>query len=143
VLAQSPELVAPAGGTKPVFGTNPICVAIPGPDDGPLILDMATAAITFFGLITSKANRRPLPVGCAVGPDGNMTTDPDEALKGALLAFGGHKGSGLSLIVELLGGVLPGGAFPGDTVDKKQAKNWGNLVIAFDPSILMDRCRGS
>lgn len=56
VLAQSPELVAPAGGTKPVFGTNPICVAVPGPEEGPLVLDMATASITLFGLVTAKAN---------------------------------------------------------------------------------------
>mmetsp|Transcript_32910 Transcript_32910/g.65574 ORF Transcript_32910/g.65574 Transcript_32910/m.65574 type:complete len:369 (+) Transcript_32910:105-1211(+) len=149
VLAQSPELVAPSGGSKPVFGTNPICVAVPGPEDGPLVLDMATAAMTLFGLITAKANSQPLPAGCAIGSNGEPTTDPDEALKGALLTFGGHKGSGLSLIVELLGGVLPGAAFPGDEAmtvfpqmgkrTKKQAKNWGNTVIAFDPEILMDR----
>jgi L-2-hydroxycarboxylate dehydrogenase (NAD+) len=138
VMAQSPELVAPHGGKKAVFGTNPICVAIPGPEDGPLILDMATAAITLFGLITSKANGTPLPPGVAVGPDGNPTQDPDEALKGALLTFGGHKGSGLSLIVELLGGVLPGGATAGGSVTKKVAKNWANTVIAIDPSLLMD-----
>ena len=63
VMAQSPELVAPHGGKKAVFGTNPICVAIPGPDDGPVILGMATAAVTLFGLITSKANGQQLPPG--------------------------------------------------------------------------------
>ena len=61
---------------------------------------MATAAVTLFGLITSKANGQQLPPGVAVGPDGQPTRDPDEALKGALLTFGGHKGSGLSLVVE-------------------------------------------
>jgi L-2-hydroxycarboxylate dehydrogenase (NAD+) len=138
VMAQSPELVAPHGGKKAVFGTNPICVAIPGPDDGPVILDMATAAVTLFGLITSKANGQQLPPGVAVGPDGQPTRDPDQALKGALLTFGGHKGSGLSLVVELLGGVLPGGATAGGAVSKKEAKNWANTVIAIDPALLMD-----
>ena len=138
MFAQSPELVAPHGGKKAVFGTNPICVAIPGPEDGPLILDMATAAMTLFGLVTTKANGQQLPQGVAVGPDGEPTTDPDEALKGALLTFGGYKGSGLSLIVELLGGVLPGGTQPGGPVSKKLAKNWANTVIAIDPALIMD-----
>lgn len=80
--------------------------------------------------------------GCALGPNGLPTTDPDEALKGSLLTFGGYKGSGLSLVVELLGGVLAGAAFPGDNdaaSTKLAAKNWGNTIIAFDPEILMDR----
>jgi len=101
---------------------------------------MATAAMTLFGLITAKANKTPLPAGVAVGPDGTATTDPDAALAGALLTFGGHKGSGLSLIVELLGGVLPGAAYPGQPGGKKAAKNWGNLVLAIDPALLMEPC---
>lgn len=142
VLAQSPELVAPKGGTRAVFGTNPLCIAVPGPPEGPVVLDMATAAMTLFGAVTAKANGTQLPEGVAVGRDGQPTTDPAEALAGALLTFGGpssnHKSSGLSLIVELLGGVLPGGHPPGEAVTKKQAKNWANLIIAVDPSLLTD-----
>mmetsp|Transcript_15466 Transcript_15466/g.20769 ORF Transcript_15466/g.20769 Transcript_15466/m.20769 type:complete len:339 (-) Transcript_15466:123-1139(-) len=138
VMAQSPELVAPNGGMRPVFGTNPICIAVPGPEDGPLILDMATAAITLFGVVTAKANGTELPEGVAIDVEGNPTRDPVKALQGALLTFGGHKGSGLSLIVELLGGVWPGGAQAGAEVPKKQARNWANTIIALDPGLLMD-----
>ena len=122
VMAQSPEFVAPLGGRKGVFGTNPLCVAVPGPTEGPLILDMATAAITLFGAITAKANGTQLPPGVAVDSEGNPTRDPAAALAGAFLTFGGHKGSGLSLIVELLGGVLSGGTPPGGPVSKKESK---------------------
>jgi len=138
VMAQSPEFVAPLGGRKGVFGTNPLCVAVPGPKEGPLILDMATAAITLFGAITAKANGTQLPPGVAVDSEGNPTRDPAAALAGAFLTFGGHKGSGLSLIVELLGGVLPGGTPPGGPVSKKESENWANTIIAIDPSLLSD-----
>ena len=68
---------------------------------------------------------------------GRPTRDPDAALRGALLTFGGHKGSGLSLVVELLG-VLCGGHAAGGPVPKKVARNWANTVIAVDPRLLMD-----
>ena len=103
-----------------------------------MILDMATAAITLFGAITAKANGELLPPGVAVDAEGNPTRDAAAALAGAFLTFGGHKGSGLSLIVELLGGVLPGGTPPGGPVSKKESKNWANTIIAIDPTLLMD-----
>ena len=91
---------------------------------------------TLFGAITSKANGTQLPEGVAVDTEGQPTTDPAAALNGAFLTFGGHKGSGLSLIVELLGGVLPGGTPPGGPVSKKQSENWANTIIALDPALL-------
>eukprot|EP00286_Rhodomonas_abbreviata_P004386 CAMPEP_0181329242 /NCGR_PEP_ID=MMETSP1101-20121128/23199_1 /TAXON_ID=46948 /ORGANISM="Rhodomonas abbreviata, Strain Caron Lab Isolate" /LENGTH=342 /DNA_ID=CAMNT_0023438293 /DNA_START=28 /DNA_END=1056 /DNA_ORIENTATION=- len=145
VMAGSPEMVAPVGGKQAVFGTNAMCFAIPGPESGPLILDMATAAATLFGTISYKAAGKQLPEGVAIDKDGNPTRDPTAALAGAFQAFGSYKGAGLSLIVELLTQVLSGGAIPGGegpeahvgTGRKWREKNWANTVIAIDPSLLM------
>ena len=98
---------------------------------------MSTAAMTFFGAITAKATGAPLPEGVAVDSAGQLTTDAAAALGGgAFLPIAGHKGSGLSLIVELLGGVLPGAAIPGQATKKAAQKSWGNTIIAIDPALL-------
>ena len=96
---------------------------------------MATSAIALFGVLTAKAQGRPLPPGVAYGPDGAETTDAAVALgDGAIATFGGHKGAGLSLMVELLAGALSGGATLGQVGSKKEAKSWGHTVLAIHPS---------
>ena len=140
-LANSPEFVAAAAGGKAVFGTNPIAFGIPrGVGQPPLTFDMATSAIALFGVLTSKAKGEPLPEGVAYAKDGSgFTTDAAEALDGGAIAtFGGHKGAGLSLMVELLAGVLPGGAVLGQCESKKTAKSWGHTFIAIDAAGLVD-----
>ena len=108
-LANSPEFVAAAPGGKACFGTNPIAFGIPS-SSGPLCFDMATSAIALFGVLTSKAKGEPLPPNVAYGKDGGWTTDAAEALEGGAIAtFGGHKGAGLSLCVELLAGAIEHG----------------------------------
>lgn len=137
-MANSPEFVAAAAGGKPVFGTNPVAVGVPttGP---PLTFDMATSAIALYGALTAKAKGEPLPPGVAYGRDGGWTTDASEALEGGAIAtFGGHKGAGLALVVELLAGALPGAAVLGQCESKKAAKNWGHTFIAIRPSGLVD-----
>lgn len=138
-LANSPEFVAAAAGGKAVFGTNPVAFGIPSAT-GPMTFDMATSAIALFGVLTAKAKGIPLPEGVAYAADGSgFTTDASEALEGGAIAtFGGHKGAGLSLMVELLGGVLPGGAVVGGSQSKKEAKSWGHTFIAIQPEGLVD-----
>jgi LDH2 family malate/lactate/ureidoglycolate dehydrogenase len=141
VLANSPEFVAAAAGGDGVFGTNPIAFGIPQPDgEPPLTFDMATSAIALFGVLTAKAQGVPLPHGVAYAKDGaGFTTDASEALEGGAIAtFGGHKGAGLALMVELLAGVLPGGHVLGSGKSKKEAKNWGHTFIAIQPDGLVD-----
>jgi len=141
-MANSPEFVAAAPGGKACFGTNPIAFGIPQSAGPPLTFDMATSAIALFGVLTSKAKGEPLPDGVAYGKDGKWTTDPAEALEGGAIAtFGGHKGAGLSLCIEMLAGVLSGGAVLGQEV-KKEAKNWGHTLIAIDPTGLVDDFEG-
>ena len=137
-LANSPEFVAAAPGGKAVFGTNPIAFGIPS-SSGPLCFDMATSAIALFGVLTAKAKGEPLPPNVAYGKDGGWTTEAGEALEGGAIAtFGGHKGAGLSLCVEMLAGALSGGAVLGQCESKKVAKSWGHTFIAIKPSALVD-----
>jgi LDH2 family malate/lactate/ureidoglycolate dehydrogenase len=104
---------------------------------------MATSAIALFGVLTSKSKGEPLPEKVAYGRDGGWTTDATEALDGGAIAtFGGHKGAGLSLCVELLAGVLSGSAVLGQCVSKKTAKSWGHVFIAINPDALVDDFEG-
>ena len=101
--------------------------------------DMATSAIALFGVLTAKAKGEPLPPNVAYGKDGEWTTDAAETMEGGALAtFGGHKGAGLSLCVEILAGALSGGSVLGQCTSKKEAKNWGHTFIAIQPNRLVD-----
>jgi LDH2 family malate/lactate/ureidoglycolate dehydrogenase len=100
---------------------------------------MATSAIALFGVLTSKAKGEPLPPNVAYGKDGEWTRDAADVLDGGAIAtFGGHKGAGLSLCVELLSGVLSGAAVLGQCESKKHEKNWGHTFIAIQPGGLVD-----
>ncbi|CAN0019928.1 unnamed protein product, partial [Phaeothamnion confervicola] len=99
-FAQSPEFVAPHGAYEPVLGTNPIAVGVPRLDGHPpLVLDMATSAYPFFGLLEAKTAGRPIPGDVAYDAQGNLTTDPAAAIAGAIRGWGGHKGGHLALMV--------------------------------------------
>lgn len=134
VLAQSPEFVAPYGAYEAVFGTNPIAISVPAPDGRePVTLDMATSAYALFGLLEAKTAGRAIPDDVAYDSAGKPTTDPAEALSGAIRVFDrSHKSSGLALMVELLAGALSGCAIE----DKKASGSWGNFVLAIDPRII-------
>ena len=132
-MAQSPEFVAPAGSSKAIFGTNPIGVGIPSAE-GSMVLDMATSAYSWFGVLEARTAGKQLPEGAAQDKNGVATTQPEDVLDGgAIRTFdGGYKSSNLALIVELLAGPLVGAAIE----NKLTAKNWGNLIMVIDPSML-------
>lgn len=136
VVASSPPRVATAGSYEPIFGTNPLAIGIPAKPD-PIVLDMTTASMAFYGLIEAKTAGESIPGDVAYDPAGHSTTDPAMAMKGALRSFDrGHKGSGLAMMIEILAGPLVGAACAGvgDT-----SKNWGHLLLAIDPGLLGDR----
>ena len=136
LFGRSPERVAMHGSFEPVFGTNPLAIGIPAEPD-PIVLDMSTAAISFYGLVEAETAREAIPGDVAYDSTGGPTTSPQEAIKGAIRSFDrSHKGSGLGLIGEILAGPLVGAAFCG-LGDSKG--NWGHLVFAIDPGILGDR----
>lgn len=136
VFAGSPETVAYHGSYEPIFGTNPMAIGVPT-DTDPLVLDMATAAMAYYGLIEAKTAGKKIPSDIAYDANGQLTDDPGKAMDGALRPFDkSYKGAGLALMVEILTGPLVGASFTGfgDT-----AGNWGNLVFVIDPELITDR----
>ena len=100
--------VCPTGGTARVFGTNPIAFAWPRHGKPPLVADFACSTISRGDMQQLARQRKPLPTGSALDPSGRPTTDASAGLAGTQLAFGGHKGSALALLVELLSASLIG-----------------------------------
>lgn len=136
VYGRSPERVAMHGSYEPVFGTNPLAIAIPAEPD-PIVLDMSTAAISFYGLVEASTAGQQIPDDVAYDAEGKPATDPKDAMQGAIRSFDrSHKGSGLALMNEILGGPLVGAAFCG-LGDSKG--NWGHLIYAIDPDLLGER----
>jgi LDH2 family malate/lactate/ureidoglycolate dehydrogenase len=123
------SIVAPHGGVRPVFGTNPLGAAVPAAR-GPIVFDTAMTAGPASALRDAKKAGQPLTDGIALDAHGNPTTDPDEGRKGALLPFGGHRGSGLAMMVELLGG-----AWVGAKTGKATAGPRGFVFLVADPDL--------
>jgi L-2-hydroxycarboxylate dehydrogenase (NAD+) len=134
-FAGSPETVTMHGSYAPLFGTNPLAIGIPTIDT-PVVFDMATAAMAFYGLVEAQAAKRSIPGDVAYDAEGNLTQDPGAAMDGAILPFDrGYKGAGLAMMVEILTGPLVMAAFTGAA---DSWTNWGNLVIAIDPKLMVD-----
>jgi LDH2 family malate/lactate/ureidoglycolate dehydrogenase len=109
VTCNATPLVAAWQGKDKILGTNPICMAVPGPDT--FLLDMATTTVALNrihkAILTGDTE---IPSGWAMDAEGNPTTDPKVALEGLPMPLGGYKGTGLALMVEVLCAVLSGGA---------------------------------
>ncbi|GAB3158350.1 L-sulfolactate dehydrogenase [Amycolatopsis stemonae] len=131
IAGSAPALVAPHGGTESRFGTNPIAFGFPTAD-GPLIWDIGTSSITHAEVTLAARLGEELPAGKAFDPAGRPTTDPAAALRGAFTVWGGHKGSGLALVVHLLGMLAGASATPVGVSD------CGFLAVVIDPSALGD-----
>ncbi|QLJ12608.1 Ldh family oxidoreductase [Pseudomonas putida] len=140
-LTPSHSWVAPAGGTKPVFGTNPIAFAWPRKEGEPYVFDFATSAIARGDIELHRREGKEIPLGWAVDSDGNPTTDPTAALSGAMLTFGGHKGSALSAMVELMAAALIGDMTSQQSLEYDDnvgaSPCHGELILAFDPKVFM------
>ncbi len=114
IYANAAPAIAPTGGSRTIFGTNPMCYAFPGTDGlEPIVLDMAVTVAARGKVRLAAKNGEKIPLDWAIGPDGLPTDDPNEALKGALLPIGGYKGYGLSMFVDLFAGLLTGSASAG------------------------------
>ena len=110
--------MAPWGGAEALMGTNPIAIAIPAGKEAPVILDIATSLSSFGNIRQHLARGEPLQEGWVVhSKTGQPITDPKKVDEGVLLPIGGHKGSGLALMIGLLAGVLNGAAFGREVVD--------------------------
>ena len=137
-VVNSMTCVVPHGADRPLFGTNPIAFAAPRAGGEPIVFDLATSAIAHGDVQIAARQGERLPQGMGVDSLGQPTTDPKAILEGgALLPFGGHKGSALSMMVELLAAALTGGnfSFEFDWNNHPGAKTpWtGQLLIVIDP----------
>ncbi len=107
-----PVNMAPWGGRDKLLGNNPICVAIPAAGEPSIILDMANSVVAKGKLYAARSKGNHIPEGWALDKDGNPTTDPTTALDGgSLLPMGGYKGYGLTLVMDVLTGLLTGSGY--------------------------------
>src|SRR5258708_34558638 len=103
--------VSPHGGSKALFGTNPFSSAWPRPGKAPMVVDMATSTMAQGELQIAAREGYQVPLGTGLDASGKFTTDPNQILKGMLMPFGGHKGSAIALMVELLAAGAVGEGF--------------------------------
>jgi uncharacterized oxidoreductase len=131
--------VAAHGGADARFGTNPMCVGIPLPGEAPFLLDMATSAVAQGKMRVAHNKGEKVAPGLLIDDRGSPTDDPRYAVVpplGAILPFGGHKGYGVALACELLGGALSGGGTWHYGESSKQRVLNGMLTIVIDPARL-------
>lgn len=141
-FCNSPVAMAPWGGKEKLLGTNPLAVGIPGKSEGPILYDIATSKVAKSKINKARLENKQIPLDWALDLSGNPTTDPLEAIKGAVLPMAGHKGYGLSLVLDMLSGMISGAAFS-TGVNKFYSENdvcmnVGQTFIAIDPKVVMD-----
>lgn len=130
-------VVAPPGGNKAVIGTNPIAMSVPGDGKMAMHFDFSTSAVALGKITMAKAAGRSIPLGWAVDVHGQPTTDPEAALKGALVSAGGYKGWGFGLMAELLAAGMTGSVNSLDVSGLKLPEgaphDLGQFYILMDP----------
>jgi LDH2 family malate/lactate/ureidoglycolate dehydrogenase len=129
IASNASPWVAPHGATEGRFGTNPICFGFPSADD-PVIWDVGTSAIIHAEATLAQRLGQLLPEGVAFDRDGQPTRDAAAALAGAFSAWGGHKGSGLGIVVQLLGIMAGSPPIPPDLA------GFGFIIVAIRPDLL-------
>lgn len=133
-MTNTEPAMPPYEGAEPILGTNPIAIA--APTDPPFNLDMSTSSIARGDVLRAKERGESLPEGVALDDSGATTTDPEAALDGVIRPFGGPKGSGLAIAVELLAGGLAGAAMGDEvtgTYHTEDPCTKGDLFLAIDP----------
>jgi len=137
-LTPSHAWVAPAGGIRGVLGTNPLAFGWPRPGKFPYVFDFATSVAARGDIELHRRAGKAIPAGWGIDAQGQATTDPDAVVNGgAMLAFGGHKGSALSTMIELLAGPLIGDLTSLDSLALDAGAGGtpyhGELILALDP----------
>ncbi len=136
MFVNTPSAMAPWGGSKPVFGTNPVAFACPLPGRPPLVIDLSLSKVARGNIMAAKQRGEKIPEGWALDERGQPTTDPDAALRGTMQPAGDAKGTALALMVELLAAGLTGSNFAAEASSYLDAKGpppgTGQLIVAFD-----------
>lgn len=137
-----PNMVAP-GGARPITGNNPIAIAIPTFGDFPFLLDISLSNVAGGKLLLASQKGEKIPLDWATDRQGRPTADPDEGFKGFLLPVGGHKGLGLSYVVDILSGLITDGVFQHAIKSMYKQPDepslTGHFFIALNPLALISR----
>lgn len=141
MFANSSALMAPHGGSRPFFGTNPIAWAAPRRTGDPVVADLSSSTVAWVKVKAAADAGESIPLGWALDAAGHPTTDPHAALAGSMAPAAGHKGSALALLVDVMSGGVAGSNFSheagsfGGTADGPP--DVGQVVLALDPSATM------
>jgi (2R)-3-sulfolactate dehydrogenase (NADP+) len=139
LFGNTPAAMPMVGGSKALFGTNPLAAAFPIANGDPLVIDMSLSAVARGKLLVAAKNGQRIPEGWALTADGKPTTDPQEGLKGLMVPLGGDKGALLALIVELLVVGLSGSRFSYEADSffdpKGNRPRIGQLILTIDPGL--------
>jgi LDH2 family malate/lactate/ureidoglycolate dehydrogenase len=134
--------MAPWGGREKTVGANPWSIATPGGSHGPVVLDIANTGIARGKIYAALQRGEPIPDSWALDAEGAATTDPRTAIEGLLLPMAGHKGYGISFMMDVLSGVLTGSSYAtginGPYVPDRRS-GCGHLVLALRIDTLIDR----
>lgn len=137
MMANSPGGMAPWGGRRALFGTNPIAFAAPMPKGDPVVVDLSLSKIARGKVMAAKQKGTAIPEGWALDSEGRPTTDPDAALAGTMVPMGDAKGAALALIVEMMSAGLTGAnyAYEASSLfdDKGPPPGLGQWILAMDP----------
>ncbi len=140
ICSNSPAQMAPVGGKEKMLGTNPFSMVIPVPDSDPIIVDMATSVVAKSKFKEYKAANKPLPDGWALDKNGKPTNDPDEGIQGLVQPMAGFKGYSISMLIDIMSGVLSGAAFLSKVgrfySENNESMNVGFYITAFSPEII-------
>lgn len=134
-----PALLTVEGASRPLYCTNPMAFAAPAGSYGPLLIDQASSSTAYVNIRSAAERGETIPSGWAVDSRGNPTTDPHEAMRGALLAFGGSRGANIALMVEVLASGLSAANWSMDApsfTEGDQSPGSGLTVIAIAPALL-------
>lgn len=137
-FVNAPASIAPWGGSRPVFGTNPLACAVPRRDAPPMVVDQSSSVIAKSEIVVHRQQGQVIPEGWALDRDGNPTTDPEAALAGgSMVPMGGHKGAGVALIVEIMAAAVTGANFAIDASsfadNEGGSPGTGQFFVAIDP----------
>ena len=136
--SNGPALMTVPGGRRPVYCTNPLAFAAPVADGPPLVIDQSSSATAFASIRRAAQEGHEIPEGWAVDSEGYPTTEPTEAMRGALLAFGGERGANIALMVEVLAAGISGANWSLDApsfASGSQNPGTGLFVLALDPKL--------
>jgi len=136
LFANTPEAMAPWGGSKPLFGTNPIAFAAPRRGEASLVIDLSLSVVARGKVMAANKRGEAIPEGWALDADGNPTTDPKAALAGSMVPMGEAKGAALALMVEVMAAALTGGKFGFEATSFLDAEGGppdvGQFLLAID-----------